>query len=155
LSEIVRHGYDLWRYRRDLDARGAVIARAYDSRIYVAASPPASATRKSVEGESEDNGRVGTVTVELDRTMIDLALAVVAHEVLHTLGASDKYDGAGHAIPPSGFAEPNRAPLYPQRFVEVMARGRPVAPGVEMLPESIDELAVGAETAAEIGWSAR
>jgi hypothetical protein len=153
--DVARHTYDLWRYRRDIDARANVIAAAYDSRIYLAASPPIGATRKSVEGESEDNGRIGTVTVELDRTMVDLALAVVIHEVLHTLGASDKYDAAGHAVLPAGFAEPDRVPIYPQRFVEVMARGRPIAPGVERLPETIDELAVGRETAAEIAWTAR
>ncbi len=153
--DVVGHTYDLWRYRRDIDARAHVIGAAYDSRIYLAARPPTSATRKSVEGESEDNGRIGTVTVELDRTMVDLTLAVVTHEVLHTLGASDKYDAAGHAVAPSGFAEPDRVPIYPQRFVEVMARGRPVAPGVEALPESVVELAIGDRTAAEIGWSPR
>jgi hypothetical protein len=153
--DLARHGYDLWRYRRDLDARAHVVGSAYDSRIYLAARAPTRATLQSVEGESEDNGRIGTVTVELDRTMVDLALAVVTHEVLHTLGASDKYDAAGHVVAPGGLAEPDRIPLYPQRFVEVMARGRPLAPGVESLPRSVDELAIGALTAAEIGWSPR
>ena len=60
--------------------------------------------------------------------------------------------GAGLARVPDGLAEPSRTPLYPQRFAEVMARGRPVAAGEEELPKSLDELAVGDATAREIGW---
>ena len=151
--DAARHTYDLWRWRRDLDARAHVVAGAFDSRIYVAARRPANDKRQSVEGESEDNGRIGTVSVELDRDMADLALAVVTHETLHTLGASDKYDAAGHALVPVGLAEPGRVPLYPQRFIEVMSRGRPIAPALEKLPESVEELAIGPVTAVEIGWT--
>jgi hypothetical protein len=150
--EVARHTYDLWQYRRDLDARAHVITGAFDSRIYLAAKGPVSERRQTIEGESEENGRIGTVTVELNGEMADLALAVVTHEVLHTLGASDKYDVDGHALVPLGFAEPDRVPRYPQRFVEVMARGRPVAPGVEKPPASLDEIAIGKVTATEIGW---
>ena len=61
--------------------------------------------------------------------MVDFALFVFAHELMHTLGATDKYDGAGAALIPSGLAEPDAVPRFPQRFVEVMARNRPVAAG--------------------------
>jgi hypothetical protein len=43
-------------------------------------------------------------------------------------------------------------PLYPQRTVEVMARGRVIAPGDEVPPSELDELRVGTMTAREIGW---
>jgi hypothetical protein len=52
-------------------------------------------------------------------------------------------------------AEPDAVLLYPQRFAEVMAGMRPVKPGVEESPASLDGLRVGSATAREIGWAAR
>ena len=47
---------------------------------------------------------------------------VIAHEILHTLGASDKYDPATRApLFPIGYAEPEREPRFPQEFAEIMA----------------------------------
>jgi hypothetical protein len=43
-------------------------------------------------------------------------------------------------------------PRYPQPQAEVMARLRVVAPGQEVLPQSLEELGVGPATAREIGW---
>lgn len=106
-----------------------------------------------VEGESEEGGRVGVVDVELDDSMADFALFVATHELFHTLGATDKYDEAGRTLLPAGLAEPSRVPLLPQAYAEVMARNRPVGPGLEVPPESLDELAVGPATAREIGWT--
>ena len=111
--------------------------------------------RQWVEGSSELGGRVGMARIELDESMIDLALFVVTHELFHTLGASDKYDAVGRALVPDGLVEPNRVPLYPQRYAEVMARNRVVSAGLEEPPESLTELGVGAATAREIGWTSR
>ena len=71
---------------------------------------------------------------------------------MHTLGATDRYDAAGRTIVPDGLAEPTRVPLYPQRFAEVMGRNRPLSLGEEVVPASLDELALGDRTATEIGW---
>lgn len=144
-----------WRLRRwvaDVDARASVASAAFDARIYVVARKPESEVRSRVEGRSEHGGWVGLVEVELAPDMTDLALSVAAHEMLHTLGAEDHYDASGALRVPEGLAEPSRVPLYPQRFAEVMARGRAVAPGREVLLETLDELAVGPATAREIGW---
>ncbi len=47
---------------------------------------------------------------------------VIAHELLHTLGATDKYDLAtGRPRVPDGLAEPERSPLFPQQYGEIMA----------------------------------
>ena len=78
--------------------------------------------------------------------------AVAAHELLHTLGASDKYGSAGEALFPQGFAQPERTPLWPQPGAEVMARNVPLGPGRERPPETLAELYVGETTAREIGW---
>ena len=84
--------------------------------------------------------------------MADFTLFVAAHELLHTLGATDKYDANGLALDPTGLAEPSLVPKYPQRFAEVMARNRPLAADREAVPAALSELAIGALTAQEIGW---
>jgi hypothetical protein len=101
---------------------------------------------------SEQGGRIGAVSVELDHDMADLALIVAAHELLHTLSATDKYDDQGRTKLPDGLEEPARLPLYPQRFADLMARNRPVSPTEEKIPQTLDEIAVGPATAREIGW---
>ncbi|MGH7438900.1 MAG: hypothetical protein ACRENE_24705 [Polyangiaceae bacterium] len=129
-------------------------ASSFDSRIYVAAKAPADEDDAMVEGESEEGGRIGAVRVELDGSMVDFALFVATHELFHTLGAADEYDPVtGHTLFPGGLADPARSPPLPQAFAEIMARNRPVGLGVEVPPESLDELAVGPETAKAIGWA--
>jgi hypothetical protein len=154
LIDAARETWALWRWTSRVDRAAGIDSSVYDSRVYVAARPPASEERMMVEGESEGGGRLGTVEVELDAAMADFALFVTTHELLHTLGASDKYDSAGRTLVPAGLGEPDRVPLLPQVFVEVMARNRPVAPGVERPPENLEQLAVGPATATEIGWIA-
>ncbi len=160
--DLARHAWDLRRFLSGIDDRAGVATGAYDSRIYVTIEPARSATRKMVEGASEQGGRVGTVSVELgsaggedevsSAAMTDFALSVIAHELLHTLDATDKYDAQGRVRVPDGLAEPDRVPLYPQRFAEIMTRGRPLSATEEKTIDSIDELAVGPATAREIGW---
>ncbi len=152
IADLAAHALASYRWTSDVDAKTGESLSSYDSRIYLVAHAPVSEDRQVVEGVSEDGGRVGTVVVDLDASMADLALVVVAHELFHTLGATDKYDERGHARVPEGLAEPGRVPLYPQRFAEIMARNRPVGPAEEKVPIRIDEVAVGDLTAREIGW---
>ncbi len=152
-ADLARHTYDLWRYLGPVDEAVGITASDFDSRLYVVVRPPVRRDRTMVEGESEQDGRVGTVNVELDASMADFTLFVATHELLHTLGASDKYDASGRAQVPEGLAEPNLVPLYPQRFAEVMARNRPLGGGQEAVPASLEDLAVGPATATEIGWA--
>ncbi len=150
--DAAKESWNLSRWAARIDRVAGLDASAYDSRVYVAARPPATEDGAGVEGESEQGGWLGAVEVELDGSMVDLALFVAAHELFHTLGATDKYDANGRTLVPAGLAEPYRVPLWPQRFAEVMARNRPLAAGVERPPETLDELAVGEVTAIEIGW---
>lgn len=78
---------------------------------------------------------------------------VILHEILHTLGATDKYDLATN-LPhyPDGFAEPNRRPLYPQRYAEVMGGRIPQSKNTAEMPEQLKQAIIGPKTAAEIGW---
>jgi hypothetical protein len=147
----VQHALQLWAYTRAVDAAAGVPRSKLDSRIYLVAESPRAGT---VEGFSETRGRVGVARVELDEDTIDLALFVAAHELLHTLGASDKYElGTGRTAIPIGLPEPERVPLFPQPYAEIMARNRVVSATTEVAPRCLSELRVGRLTAQEIGWA--
>ena len=78
---------------------------------------------------------------------------VIAHELLHTLGATDKYDFAtNQPRHPDGFAEPDRNPRYPQEFAELMAGRIPETHDQSRTPESLRQVLIGPLTATEIGW---
>ena len=152
LFDLARYNFDLWRFTRGVNADAGVEASSFDATIYLVARSPKRASGGSVEGASQEGGTVGVVEVELDRTMVDFALFVTTHELLHLLGAKDKYDASGRSLVPEGLAEPELSPLYPQRHAEVMARNVALSPTAERPPESLSDLKVGAATAREIGW---
>jgi hypothetical protein len=78
---------------------------------------------------------------------------VIAHELLHTVGATDKYDFADDAPRfPEGYGNPGQVPLYPQRTAELMAGRRVLAPGQWQQAASLDEVVIGPATAVEIRW---
>ena len=120
-------------------------SRGYDSRAYVVVRPPGRSG--FVEGMSEHGGRVGVALAELDESTVPLTLFVVAHELFHTLGATDRYDATGRTLFPDGLAEPHKNPVFPQRYAELMARNRPLDAEHEVPPKSLDELFVGSKTA--------
>jgi hypothetical protein len=152
LLDLITYGAKQWRWTSQIDSQ-ARVERGYDSRVYLVLKPADDHGPAFVEGESEYGGRVGIAQADIAPDTVDFALFVVAHELLHTLGATDKYDEHGHARFPGGFAEPQRPRLYPQPGAEVMARGVPLAPGAERPPETLDELYVGEVTARELGWT--
>jgi hypothetical protein len=98
-------------------------------------------------------GLLGIVYAYADRRMDPTNSIVVAHEVLHTLGATDKYDPATD-LPafPEGYGDPEADPRYPQQFAEIMAGRTAVSPAAAKMPASLDEVVVGHRTAAEINW---
>lgn len=99
-------------------------------------------------------GLVGVVHAFADRSMRRSNEIVIAHEVLHTLGATDKYDPETNApLYPHGYAEPERVPLHPQPRAEIMAGRRARSEGEYEMPESLNQVVVGAVTAAEIRWT--
>jgi hypothetical protein len=79
---------------------------------------------------------------------------VIAHELLHTLGATDKYDlQTNQPFFPDGYAEPERQPLLPQLYAEIMAGRVPVTRTDAEMPGSLEEALIGGKTAREINWS--
>lgn len=78
---------------------------------------------------------------------------VMAHELLHTFGATDKYDLAtGLPKYPDGFADPQLSPPYPQQLAEIMAVKAPLTATEARMPDSLEDERVGPVTAREIVW---
>jgi hypothetical protein len=79
---------------------------------------------------------------------------VVAHELMHTLGATDKYDPESDAPRyPEGYAEPERKPLLPQPRAEIMAGRMMISSTNWIMPESLEIVVMGPQSAREIHWS--
>jgi hypothetical protein len=98
-------------------------------------------------------GLFGVVHLFADRSMSGSNDVVLAHELLHTVGATDKYDPrSNQPIYPEGFAEPQREPRYPQTAAELMGGRIPVSASEAEIPVSLREVRVGNKTAEEIGW---
>jgi len=99
------------------------------------------------------NGSYGLVNAAASRHMAARNRIIITHELMHILGASDKYDPvSGQPIPPDGLARPSRSPLYPQKRAEIMA-GRTATSSIGWRqPASLRSCVVGSKTATEIGW---
>lgn len=101
-------------------------------------------------------GLVGVVHAFALHEMTGSNDIVIAHELLHTLGATDKYDPAsGAPLYPSGYADPDREPRYPQAQAEIMAGRRALSAQQFDMPPSLAGVVVGPDTAREIRWTHR
>ena len=98
-------------------------------------------------------GLIGVVNAFASADMDGGNQVVIAHELLHTFGATDKYDPANNQpVFPDGYAEPNANPLFPQSQAEIMAGRIPLAKTRAETPRGLDETMIGARTAREISW---
>lgn len=96
-------------------------------------------------------GMVGIVNARASRRHAGANNVVIAHEFMHTLGASDKYDLAtGLPLAPDGLAEPEREPLYPQRQAEIMGGRIALATDDAIVPKNLKYVVIGPATASEI-----
>jgi hypothetical protein len=151
-DRLVYGGRLRW-HLRDVDATAGVDPDVFDARMYVYAEPPAGPrASRFVEGLGEAGGELGMVDVALDASMIDAAWVAVIHETLHTVGATDKYTPEGRSVAPEGLAEPDRTPLYPQRFAEIMSGERATGPDTGAAVSHLHEVRIGPTTAVEVGW---
>jgi hypothetical protein len=101
-------------------------------------------------------GLVGVVHAYADEGQDGGNQIVIAHEFLHTVGATDKYDPRTlEPVYPDGYGEPDAEPRYPQTFAEIMAGRRALAPGDMEMPTDFGGVLIGPTTAAEINWTGR
>jgi hypothetical protein len=96
-------------------------------------------------------GMFGIVNAYTGRSHKGRNNVIIAHEFFHTLGASDKYElSTGQPLAPDGLAEPDRTPLYPQRFAEIMGGRIALATDDAVIPQSLKFARIGPLTASEI-----
>ena len=101
-----------------------------------------------------EKGLLGVAHVFAGREMAGTNNIVLAHELMHILGATDKY-ASGTLAPlwPQGFAEPDQRPLYPQREAEIMAGRLAISEREFEMPAGLRQVVVGPASAREIRWT--
>lgn len=98
-------------------------------------------------------GQLGVVHAFADAAMDGANNVVIVHEVLHTLGATDKYvPGSNQPLYPDGYAEPEAQPLHPQKNAEIMAGRIALSLTRAETPRSLKRVVIGSKTAHEINW---
>ena len=97
-------------------------------------------------------GLIGIIYAFADPEYRGSNQVVITHELMHTLGAKDKYGPNNLPQLPQGYADPGQVPLYPQRKAEIMGGRIPLSPTQARMPVSLREVAIGLHTAAEIHW---
>jgi hypothetical protein len=135
-----------------MSRREGLTMKGYDAAVFVylyGEDRAAEYSRQHSVASRRD--RIGVVFSPLDPRHFDRCAALLAHELCHAFGASDKYDGERSRYP-EGYAEPELEPRHPQRKAEIMAFGIPLAPGREQHVTRLGECAVGSVTAREMSW---
>lgn len=99
------------------------------------------------------NGSYGVVNAVATRQEAARNRIIITHEILHILGARDKYElNTGQPIAPDGLANPEQSPLYPQVRAEIMGGRIAISDSHWLYPDSLDFCVIGSATATEIGW---
>lgn len=98
-------------------------------------------------------GLVGIIKAYADKKMEAGNNIIIAHELLHLVGAHDKYNPVNEQpLYPDGYAEPDRQPLLPQEQAEIMACTIPISATASRMPDTLYDTLIGAKTAREINW---
>ncbi len=95
-------------------------------------------------------GLIGVVHAFADSGQAGQNNIVIAHELLHTLGATDKYGAGGRPVYPQGYADPELPQFLPRQKAEIMAGRLIDSAGRVVMPPSLEQCVIGAATAHEI-----
>ncbi len=138
-----------WAYRH-----GETQGKNTQVKLYVLYFDPAQ-TPQLAHSTALKDGLVGRVNVFASPIMATQNNVIIAHEFLHTLGATDKYDPAtNQPLFPQGYAQPDASPRLPQHLAEIMGGRIPRTASDAEIPGSLDQTRIGYKTAEEINWSA-
>jgi hypothetical protein len=123
-----------------------------DVRLFVLYHEPVAGARLP-HSTGLQKGMIGIVNAVAETDHEGSNSIVIAHELLHTLGATDKYDPEGNRpLFPDGYADPQAVPRLPQRRAEIMAGRIPVSETQAEVPASMRQVVIGVRTASEINW---
>jgi len=122
------------------------------ARLFILYHDPERVTRVS-HSLGLQKGLIGVVNAFASEGQAAENNVVIAHELLHTVGATDKYDARTNQPSfPDGYAEPEREPLLPQEYAEIMAGRMPISESEADMPRGLEQVLIGAKTAREINW---
>ena len=118
-----------------------------DIKLYLLYYNPANNSTLS-HSTAIQQGRIGRVNLFGDATYNKQNLVITAHELLHTLTATDKYD-LSNTLPtyPEGYAEPDKQPRHPQDFAELMGGRVAISDSKAEIPKSLGQTLIGNKTA--------
>jgi hypothetical protein len=134
----------LWSYQNSIDSDKSTI------NIFVRYHQ-AGEEKRLAHSLGLQKGLIGVVNGYASAKYQERNNVVIAHELLHTVGASDKYDlSTGQPIYPDGFARPDAH--YDQSKAEIMAGKIPLNEKESVMPESLRQCIISNKTAGEIGW---
>jgi hypothetical protein len=137
-----------WAYQATKDQTGATP----DIRLFIVYHDP-DISFEVMHSLAMQKGMLGIVHAFADRRLQNKNNVVIAHEMLHTLGATDKYARENNLpLYPIGYAEPDGTRLYPQRYAEIMGGRIPLSESEAVMPDSLRQVRVGGSTALEIRW---
>jgi hypothetical protein len=132
--------------------RAAAGGEPADIRIFVLYYDPAG-HRELGHSLGLKEGLLCVVKAFADPALAPRNNVIITHELLHTLGATDKYDARTEQPHfPAGYAEPDRKLLYPQTMAEIMGGLIPISAEAGEMPAGLVETVIGPVTGAEIGW---
>jgi hypothetical protein len=98
-------------------------------------------------------GMFGVVNLFAAKSMNPRNQVVIAHELMHVFGATDKYSmGNNEPIYPHGYPDPHQKPLFPQNRCEIMGGRIPLSSYQSEMPRSLSHCTIGIETAREMGF---
>lgn len=125
-----------------------------DATIYVLYFDP-EITKTVAHSLGLQKGLIGIVNAFASKNMKKENNVIIAHELLHTVGAVDKYDSkTNQPLYPIGYANAEQQPLYPQEKAEIMAGRIAVSENKAEQPEKLGKVTIGESTAIEINWLA-
>ena len=100
-----------------------------------------------------DKGLIAVANLFADRDATATNQIVLAHELLHTVRATDKYSLTSNTPSyPDGYAAPDARPLLPQTKAELMAGRIALDQQRAEMPADLRQVVIGPATAREIGW---
>jgi len=136
-----------WAYQNTPDSR----SNMHRIRVFVYYHEPVNG-RHLAHSLGLDKGLIAIVHAFAAESHDEQNNVVIAHELLHTVGATDKYAANSQPIFPIGYAAPNQSPLYPQTKAEIMAIGIAESATQSHMATYLHDCVIGEQTAKEINW---
>ncbi|MGA7801676.1 MAG: hypothetical protein WCC36_12785 [Gammaproteobacteria bacterium] len=125
----------------------------YDVRMFASYYDPATHPRLA-HSVGLEKGLIGIANLFASASMTGENNVIITHELMHTVGATDKYDPVtDQPRYPQGYADPQRVPRYPQVRAEIMGGRIPLSPTRAQIPASLAQVVIGPVTAREIHWA--